>query len=140
MLGVLGLVIVSAHGCDGGRRKRPGEIEASGRVTKGGAPLPLDPELAASGAASVPVTFFRLLDDGGVGGSQSVIAAPDGTFKMSLPGVGRYRVAVEHFNGGPEDLLRGRFGSQNSPIVIEVDENRREIGIELDAVPTKSRL
>jgi hypothetical protein len=137
-LGLLALAIVAAGGCGRGRKLSADEMAIVGRVTKGGEPLPLDPNLSQSGAAYVQVSFFRLLDGGEFGRAQSVIAAADGKFKTIVPAPGRYRVAVEHFNGGPEDLLRGRFASQGSPIEIDIAANPPgvktppEIAIELD--------
>lgn len=138
LMALLAFAIVAAGGCGRGRKLSADEMAIEGRVTKGGEPLPLDPNLSQSGAASVQVSFFRLLDGGEFGRSQSVVAAADGRFKMMVPGPGRYRVAVEHFNGGPEDLLRGRFSSQGSPIEIDITANPPgtttppEVAIELD--------
>lgn len=135
----LAVAIVSAGGCGRVRKLGTDEVPITGRVTKGGEPLPLDPNLSQTGAASVQVSFFRILDGGEFGRGQSVITAADGTYKTIVPAPGRYRVTVEHFNGGPEDLLRGRFAGQNSPIEIDIAANPPgvktppEIAIELDA-------
>ena len=131
VVGLLCVMSVSILGCRGGRTPRTGEVAIGGRIVKGGQPLPLDPNLAQSGAASVQVGFFQLVD-GGFGGSQSVVIGPDGTFKTFLPGPGRYRVAIEHYNGGADDLLRGRFSGEKSPIEIDVADKPPEIVIELD--------
>lgn len=93
----------------------------SGRVVRKGEPLPLDERLAAAKAAYVQVGFDQLTSDGNsTGFGARAIAEPDGTFQVrSLP-PGRYRVSVQYNDGKNDDALRGRFGTSNSPLTLEV--------------------
>lgn len=117
------VVCFSAVGCASKSAREQYDFVVDGRVVNAGEPLALDAALAEVGAASVRVSFVRLVEGGGFGESQTVVAAPDGTFRGSLPGPGRYRVGVEHYNGDPQDLLKGRFGSENSPIELDIEKD-----------------
>lgn len=122
-------VVPAAGGC---AKPAPKGFTVSGRVVSKGEPLPLDPVLAQAMAAYVRVGFIRLGDDGqGVLSSNSVPAAVDGSFTVPRLAAGHYRVTVEHFNGGANDLLKGRFLDMNSPIEIDVSGDVPALQIDL---------
>jgi hypothetical protein len=118
------LGLASTFGCGEGRAG--GGASVRGRVVRDGEPLPLDERLAGAGAAYVQVGFQRIEGADRFGDATTLIAAPDGTFVV--PGLlpGRYRVTVEYFNGEPNDLLSGRFGTANSPLTFEMGDSAVE--------------
>lgn len=111
--------------------KGPPTFTVSGRVTKGGEPLPLDEAMARAAAASVRLTFYMFDDNNMLVSSNSTQTQIDGTFTIGRLPPGRYRVGIEHYNGPPNDLLRGRFG-ERSPIDIDVQADVPDFVIELD--------
>lgn len=131
-------VVPAAEGC---AKPAPKGFTVAGRVVSQGEPLPLDPALANAAAAYVRVGFVRLGEDGkSVLSSSSVPAAVDGSFTVSRLAAGRYRVTVEHFNGGSNDLLKGRFLDMNSPIELDVSSDVPSLQVDLaEFAKTKPR-
>lgn len=129
MLLLAACVAPAAGGC---AKPAPKGFTVSGRVVSNGEPLPLDPVLAQAMAAYVRVGFIHLGDDGkAVLSSNSVPAAADGSFTVPRLAAGHYRVTVEHFNGGANDLLKGRFLDMNSPIEVDVSGDLPALQIDL---------
>jgi hypothetical protein len=79
---------------------------------------------------------------------ESAHVAVDGSFRLEGPGrgikPGRYKLAVYQRDRGPgSDLLAGAFSEKNSPIEVDIPEDRRgrkhDLGvIELDDHAMKS--
>lgn len=116
--------------------KGPPTYTVSGKITKGGEPLPLDEVMARASAASVRLTFYLFDDKDSLISSNSTQAQLDGTFTIGRLPAGRYRVGVEHYSGQPDDLLRGRFG-EKSPIHVDVQADVTDLAIELDDYPNR---
>jgi hypothetical protein len=120
---------LAAAGCGGNL------LQTQGRVLKGGQPLiPRDGEavqvtfvpIAADGKP--PVDFYYAEVDQATGTFR-----PAGKDKKGMP-PGKYRVAVE-LKKNRKDVLNGRFGTEKSPFVFDVDATTREIVIDLDSPP-----
>lgn len=123
--------MVALAGCARGPREEP-SFTVSGRIVDGGKPLPLDPVMAASQAASVTLRFLRLGPGDVPDHSTTGFAAADGAFTVPKVRPGRYRIAVTHFNGRqPGDLLGGRFDERKSPIVREFTAATSDVAIDL---------
>ena len=126
------LLAVALLGLEGCAKPKPPGFTVAGRVSSGGEPLPLDPVLAQGAAAFVRVGFIRVGDDGkSVLSSQSVMTTADGTYSAPRLPAGHYRVTVEHFNGGADDLLKGRFLDMNTPIDWDVAGDVASFDIDL---------
>jgi len=137
---VCAVVVAAVCGVSGCAKPKPPGFTVSGRVTKGGEPLPLDPVLAKGAAAFVRVGFIRVGDDGtSVLSSNSCIAAADGTFAVPRLPAGRYRVTVEHYNGGADDMLKGRFLDMNTPIELDVSADVPSFDVDLAAAAKAKR-
>lgn len=95
-----------------GSKKEP-ELKVSGKVVRGGNPLPLDPAQAAAKAAFVMVKFVR--DQGDY--SNSAFCNTDGTFTVTLP-KGKYGVQITHMGQGG-DQLQGKFSDRKAKARIE---------------------
>jgi hypothetical protein len=132
----LGLLLVGATaltGCGRTSHKTEPEFKISGKILRGGNPLPLDPVMAAAKAASVNVKFVRTDASGGADFSNSAFADETGAFTIKLP-KGKYRVSIAHMNGRqPGDNLQGKFGDRKSKIEQEVSGDTNDLVIELDS-------
>ena len=100
-------------GCKPPSSKNEAEFKVSGKVVRGGNPLPLDPAQAASKAAFVMVKFVRGEGDY----SNSAFANVDGTFSTTLP-KGKYGVQITHMGPGG-DQLKGKFSDRKAKALIE---------------------
>ena len=129
----LSLVGISAlTGCGPTSYKTEPEFKISGKILRGGNPLPLDPVMAAAKAASVNVKFVRTDASGGADYSESAFADESGAFNVKLP-KGKYRVSVVHMNGRqPGDNLQGKYGDRKSKIEKEISSDMPDLVIELD--------
>ena len=117
-------------------------VEVKGTVHKNGQPLPVQ-ELP-SGAGGRVMVLFHGLDQGEKSrGPHGAIVKPDGTF--SVPGAGgrgippgKYRVEITWQDPFPmgTDKLEGKFGKQNSPVVVDVP-SRDDIDINVASVAEK---
>ena len=119
-------------GCGRTSHKTEPEFKISGKILRGGNPLPLDPVMAAAKAASVNVKFIR--SDGGDGAnhSESAFADESGAFSVKLP-KGKYRISIVHMNGRqPGDNLQGKYGDRKSKIEKEISGEMPDLVIELD--------
>ena len=135
-LGPLCLLLIGVTaltGCGPRSNKTEPEFKISGKILRGGNPLPLDPVMAAAKAASVNVKFVRTDGSGGADFSNSAFADESGVFTIKLP-KGKYRVSVVHMNGRqPGDNLQGKFGDRKSKIEQEVTGDTTDLVIELDS-------
>lgn len=119
-------------GCGPRSYKTEPEFKISGKILRGGNPLPLDPVMAAAKAASVNVKFVRTDGSGGADFSNSAFADESGAFTIKLP-KGKYRVSIVHMNGRqPGDNLQGKFGDRKSKIEQDVTGDIADLVIELD--------
>lgn len=119
-------------GCAPRSNKTEPEFKVSGKIVRGGNPLPLDPVMAAAKAASVNVKFVRIDGSGGADFSNTVFADESGAFTINVP-KGKYRVSVVHMNGRqPGDNLQGKFSERKSKIEQEVTGEMPDLVIELD--------
>jgi len=122
---VLVLLIGSAllAGCGDGNPPAPQGVVVTGKVVKGGAPLPqgrLPPGEPGAEVVFVPVA-------GGESERQAIGA--DGTFREIgwEKGIkpGKYRLAVYHYvTGRGSDGLGGAFSEQNSPITVDIPADK----------------
>lgn len=119
-------------GCGPRSYKTEPEFKISGKILRGGNPLPLDPVMAAAKAASVNVKFVRTDGSGGADFSNSAFADESGAFTIKLP-KGKYRVSIVHMNGRqPGDNFQGKFGDRKSKIEQDVTGDIADLVIELD--------
>jgi hypothetical protein len=121
------LCLLVLSGCGG-----DGRLNAKGRIVKGGAPFTV-PE-----GEYVRVIFFPVTSDGQPPKNTYIAAydRADGTFKAVGPdgkGIppGKYRIALEHLRK-KQDLFRGAFDGDRSPVVRDVSGGSKEIVIDLD--------
>lgn len=121
-------IALSSAGCAKPTSKTEAEVKVSGKVVRGGNPLPLDPAQAAAKAAFVLVKFVR--DKGDY--SQSAFANPDGTFTTTLP-PGKYGVQITHMGAGG-DQLKGKFNDRKgkAKIETEITGEKSDLVFELD--------
>jgi hypothetical protein len=116
-----------------------GLLRTQGKLLKGGEPFipdEVDDE-------ALQVTFVPILPDGKPPSSYYFAAVnqetgtfvPSGAMGKGMP-PGKYRVAVELMRK-KKDLLKGKFGLENSPFIFEVDANTSEIVIDLDEFAAK---
>jgi hypothetical protein len=121
---VLVLIALFLSGCGDGR------IKARGRIVKNGAPFQLGE------GEGLRIVFAPVEASGATYESYVAVFNKDGSFQVmgrdgkGLP-PGKYRVALEHLKK-KQDLLKGAFDGQNTPIVREVTDGSNEIVIDLD--------
>jgi hypothetical protein len=134
MIALGGLVLLAmtsllAVGCgEGGGGKEP-KLTVKGKVTDNGTPLALDPKLAASKAASIPIRFVREGDAKNVF-AESAFVNSDGSYEIKVP-KGKYRIGIQHLDGPGGDKLKGKFEERKSPIVKDVTTEGQQIDIDL---------
>ncbi|NCY03933.1 MAG: carboxypeptidase regulatory-like domain-containing protein [Planctomycetia bacterium] len=131
------LVGIALAGLSACTPPKPPGITVTGRVLRDGQPLPLDPLLAKGAAAYVRLTFFRYEGDSMVG-SNSVDIGPEGTFTLTRLKPGKYKIGVEHYNGG-NDLLKSAFTDVNTPITLDLDADKPAFDIDLSQYARKGR-
>jgi hypothetical protein len=121
LVAALGMIL-SLAGCSASEPV----VEVKGTVHKNGQPLPVQ-ELPSGAGGRVMVRFHGLDLGERPQGPYGTIVKPDGTF--SVPGdtgrgipPGKYRVEVTWQDQFPmgADKLEGKFGKQNSPVVVDV--------------------
>ncbi len=118
-------------GCGKSGSKTEPEFKVSGKILRGGNPLPLDPVMAKAKAAMVNVKFIRT-DGSSADFSQTAFADEAGAFSTTIP-KGKYRVSVVHMNGRqPGDNLQGKFGERQSKIEKEITGDTADLVIELN--------
>ena len=121
---VLVLIALFLSGCGDGR------IKARGRIVNNGAPFQLGE------GEGLRIVFAPVEASGATYESYVAVFNKDGSFQVmgrdgkGLP-PGKYRVALEHLKK-KQDLLKGAFDGQNTPIVREVTDGSNEIVIDLD--------
>jgi hypothetical protein len=121
LIAALGMIL-SLTGCSNSEPR----VEVKGKVHKNGQPLRVQ-ELRSGAGGRVMVLFHGLDQGDNHLGPYGAIVKPDGTF--SLPGPagngippGKYRVEITWQDTFPmgEDKLEGKFGKENSPVVVDV--------------------
>jgi len=123
---------LAVTGCGRTSYKTEPEFQISGKILRGGNPLPLDPVMAAAKAASVTIKFIRSDGSDGANYSESAFADESGAFSVKLP-KGKYQVSIVHMNGRqPGDNLQGKFGDRKSTIEKEISGEMPDLVIELD--------
>jgi hypothetical protein len=110
--------------------------EVTGKVHKSGQPLAVTESPSAAGGRLM--VLFHALDQGkAVDGPFGAIVKSNGTF--TVPGAsgrgippGKYRVEVKWQDPFPmgKDKLDGKFGPENSPVIVEVP-GQKEIDIDV---------
>jgi len=124
------LVALSCVGCSD--TKRNSGFEISGRVQQDGKPIPLDPALAEVAAAYVSLDVQQYDDAGTLMFSTSTQAAPDGSFTVRGLQPGRYKLGISCFNGGPDDVFRGRLAAEKSGIEVVLGSEPQTIELEVN--------
>jgi hypothetical protein len=130
---LLGLTVVvtlafMVSGCGGG----PVMLRTEGQLLKGGEPF------IPEEGQNIQITFVPITKDGKPAkrtyyadvDQETGIFVPDGAQKNGMP-PGKYRVAVALMKK-KVDLFNGKFDEQQSPFVVDVDEDTTEIIIDLD--------
>ncbi len=115
-------------GCGGG----PLMMRTEGQLLKGGEPF------IAEEGQRIQITFVPITKDGKPPKNmfyadvdqETGTFVPDGAQKKGMP-PGKYRVAVALMKK-KVDLFNGKFDEQQSPFVVDVDEDTTEIIIDLD--------
>jgi len=126
---------VSLAGCSGSE----GMVEVKGKVHKSGQPLVVP--IMPNGTGGRVMVLFHAMEQGQKDwGPHGAIVKPDGTFALSGPkgnGIppGKYRVEITWQDQFPmgDDKLEGKFGKENSPVVLEVP-SPEEIDIDVARV------
>lgn len=111
------------------------KLRTKGRLIKGGVDFVPDVD------QYIQVTFMPVPADGGIArdyyyadvDQDTGIFVPAGKDRQGMP-PGKYRVAVELMEQR-KDLLRGKFNTENTPYVVDVDAETQEIVIDLDNPP-----
>jgi len=65
------------------------------------------------------------------------VIRPDGPQKKGMP-PGKYRVALALMDEKKRDVFGGKFDTENSPYIFEVDEDTEELVVDLDDPPAQS--
>ena len=127
---VAGAILLPGCGQSGSKTER--EFKVSGKILRGGNPLPLDPVMAKAKAAMVNIKFVRVDGSGGADFSNTAFADESGAFSTTIP-KGKYRISVVHMNGRqPGDNLQGKFGERQSKIEKEIAGDTPDLVIELN--------
>jgi hypothetical protein len=118
----LGLVaaLVAAPGC------AEKKVSVSGKVTRGGKPLPEGRNLLVVFVAEQATTASRPYS------AETDSAAS--TFRVAGMPPGRYRVGVQHFDTQHNDALKGVYDLGASPLVYDVNTEGQVIDIDLPEV------
>lgn len=118
---VLGFISLGLAGCNAGYQPKQGVV-VTGRLLKGGKPLEVPRQDVGFGNVEL-----RLVPT--VGGAVSSSVGKDGSFKIVGAGAGiapgSYRVAVtQQDHGWNSDALQGAFSDNDSPITVEVPQDK----------------
>ena len=127
-----GLFGVLAAGCapDGVPEAEDGNVLAECRVLKNGLPVRPTGENLPPGDPGLKVVFVKLGSaDAGKEMTASLADEEEGTFGLVGPegkGIppGKYRVVLFLGPEGGEDQFKGKYGRENSPIEVEVEEGK----------------
>jgi len=115
-------MILTLAGCSSSERV----VEVKGKVHQNGQPLAVQ-ELPSGAGGRVMVRFYLLDENQKPLTYHAAIVKSNGTF--SVPGntgtgipPAKYRVAITWQDSFPmgEDKLKGKFGKDNSPVVVEI--------------------
>jgi len=129
------LILCVAQGCgDGGEKLLP----LQGRLLKGGEKFEGGPD------ELIQITFVPILPDGkpprdhyyaNVNDATGTFVAAGKTGK-GMP-AGKYRVALELMRKR-KDRYKGKYDQVNSPYIFDIDQNTKEIVIDVDKPPVGS--
>lgn len=124
---------LTACGCGSAPPVAAPQAVLQGKVTKGGQPLAVDPQM--TGYAFVQVIFIPA-------GTRDPLfnerVDPTGSFTVTTddgkpPPAGKYRVAVRQWEPYPStDKLGGKFDEMRTPIVVEITNPPKDLTIDLD--------
>jgi hypothetical protein len=121
-----------AAGCGG-----DGLLRTQGKLLKDGKPF------VANEGEYIHVIFVPIRSDGKPPENHYVAEVDQSTGEFKPAGAqlkgmppGKYRVAIELMKKR-KDLLKGKFDEVNSPFVVDVDKDTKEIVIDLDKPPAK---
>ncbi|QJW94491.1 hypothetical protein [Frigoriglobus tundricola] len=114
-----------------------GMLKTQGRVVKGGQPFVPGPD------EGLQILFVPILPSNQPAGDYyaAVVDQTTGTFqpagkdRKGMP-PGKYRVAIELMKK-KKDQFGGKYDSEKSPYVFDIDSSTPEIVIDLDAPPAK---
>ena len=116
-----------------------GMLRTQGRILKGGEPfIPDEGEWLR--IQFIPVTDDRKPPERTYAAevdNETGTFRPWGAMKEGMP-AGRYRVAIQLMNKKKKDLFEGKYETDTSPYVFDVDEDTEEIVIDLDRPPLYS--
>lgn len=112
-----------------------GKLRTKGRLIKDGSQFVPDID------QYIQVTFIPILPNGAPPldlyyadvDQDTGVFMPAGKDKQGMP-PGKYRVAVE-ITKNKKDMLKGRFDTENTPYIVEVDAGSDDIEIDLDHPP-----
>ena len=127
-LPVVFTLAVSVAGCGRGEKM----LRTEGQLLKGGEPF------IAEEGQNIQITFVPITKDGKPPkktyyadvDQETGAFVPDGAQKKGMP-PGKYRVVVALMQK-KVDLFDGKFDEQQSPFVVDVDDETAEIIIDLD--------
>lgn len=132
IVAVVSMLACAAAGCGNSEKLR-----TKGRLIKDGSQFVPDVD------DYIQVTFIPILPNGAAPldhyyadvDQDTGVFMPAGKDKQGMP-PGKYRVAVE-LKRGKKDLLKGKFDTENTPYVVDVDASTDQIEIDLDNPPKK---
>ncbi|MCE9527039.1 MAG: hypothetical protein K8R36_13395 [Planctomycetales bacterium] len=134
---VISGTLLAFLGCGGGGFKAEAGVKVTGKVTKGGQPLKASSPIP--GIKPVRIELFPIHT--GPEDSRSAFGTlvnEDGTFELDGPGQGikpgKYKVSVTIDSGDGNDQLGGKYAGMNSPIEIEIAENKKGGSQDLGAI------
>ena len=124
----------AAVGCG----KDDGLLRTKGRVVKGGEAF------VTPAGQHLQIQFVPILDDGKLPLNyywaeviqETGVFRPDGAMKTGMP-PGRYRVALELMDEKKKDVFGGKFDTENSPFIFDVEDESSEMVIDLDDPPAQ---
>lgn len=128
---------VALAGCEVQPTSVPNSVPVKGRLLQAGEPLVVKGREIGTGM--VQLTFLSVTS---AATDQPFSAVADEAGNFDLPGgmpAGKYRVVVRQWEPYPQtDKLQGRFGEENSPLVVEVD-GKTPLEIDLANAPAETQ-
>jgi len=131
---LLGLALLCGGMAIGCGDDVPKGVIVKGKILKGGQPLAVPRSDIGLGWVQV-----ELVPEGKTEGTETTRTKEDGTFEFQGEGkgiaVGKYRLAVYHFEQGPiADGLKGAFSAVNSKINVDVPADKTGSFVDLGAI------
>jgi hypothetical protein len=133
---VLNCVLILAAAATAGCRKSDGLLRTQGQVLQGGENF-VTPE-----GQHLQIEFVPIPQDGkppkmyywAEVNQETGVFRPDGPMKTGMP-PGKYRVALALMDENKKDVFGGKFDTDQSPYVFDVDKDTEELVIDLDDPP-----